>query len=236
MVFIQARMSSARFRGKMLEKIDGLPLVEFVYQRCLKVNCDVVTILTSTDYSDNEMYEYCCDRQIPVHRGPLDNVLKRFVDAGDFYQATHICRVCGDSPFVDTDYIDQMFEMMTDLRQKTPVLDYMTITGCLDGFRSEIVTLSALKRALRTTNRPDYLEHVTKYIVENPLSFKTEFLNSKLTCDGVADVSITVDYPRDMELVNHVIKHGLNGFDFSSNDVLKCIEAVRRVKGYDDSP
>ena len=107
-ILIQSRLSSSRLPKKMLMDIGGYKLVEFVYKRAiLSTQSDMVAIITSTHRSDDELYEFCKAKNIPVFRGSLDNVLERYIEASDFFELDIVVRVCGDSPFVDVDYIDE---------------------------------------------------------------------------------------------------------------------------------
>ncbi len=228
-IFIQSRMSSMRFKGKMLEDVNGTPLVEYVYERCLKAGSDVVAVITSCEKSDDSLAAYCMKRSIPVFRGKLNNVLGRYVKAGEFFNCEVICRVCGDSPFVDTDAIDLMFDRLSDSDDRSSRrLDYITIGNCLDGFLSEVITLSALNYIGQKTIQSEDLEHVTRYIKRNQSEFKTAVINVDLLPADLKGISITIDTEEDLAFANKVIKNGLKGYGFTSVDV---IQKIRGLKG-----
>jgi spore coat polysaccharide biosynthesis protein SpsF len=102
-IFIQARMSSSRFPGKMLAPFQGKPLIANVIERFaaagLSAQCVVTTSLDSTD---DPLADYVESRlKVPVFRGDLTNVTRRFQDASRAYPATWIVRISGDSPMID---------------------------------------------------------------------------------------------------------------------------------------
>jgi len=213
---IQARMSSSRYPKKMLEEIAGISLVEYVYNRCSYAKlADEVVILTSDDYSDDILYDECIDKNMMVYRGDLKNVLQRYVDASDYLGANLICRVCGDSPFVDVDSIDKMFASYK-IDNST---NYMRLKGTLNGFISEVIDKDTL-RQISSYKLSDYdKEHVTSYINRNKEQFIIKEIDVINDSDELRDYTLTIDYPVDM-VVAKVIAERLDGFSFSNNQVI----------------
>jgi spore coat polysaccharide biosynthesis protein SpsF len=221
-ILIQARLSSARFPKKMMSLLGNVPLTEFVYNRCAKSKkADVVAIVTSDEASDDQLFEYCISKGMLVFRGSLDNVLKRYVEAALYYGSSLVCRVCGDSPFVDIDLMDSMFEMVERER-----LDYIAPNkkSCVAGLDSEVLTLEALKRSLKGSTAKDEFEHVTLHIKNNPGNFKTRYLETDLKPNGLEKACVTVDYPKDLELCNNVLKSIGSGYSFGSKDILAALK------------
>ena len=54
-IFIQARMSSARFPGKVLAPFNGEPLIKGVDQVSKISNINDIVVLTSTELSDEPL-------------------------------------------------------------------------------------------------------------------------------------------------------------------------------------
>ena len=74
-IIIQARMSSARFPGKMMLPLyNNTPLVEYVYERCKTSSVKNILVATSDDKSDDKLYNYCKRNSIPIARGSIKNV------------------------------------------------------------------------------------------------------------------------------------------------------------------
>jgi spore coat polysaccharide biosynthesis protein SpsF (cytidylyltransferase family) len=221
-VIIQARMSSSRFPGKMMGNLAGVPLVRFVYERCLRSReADMVAIATSSDKTDDKLYEYCRGEGIlNVFRGSLDNVLERYARASEFYASDIVCRVCGDSPFVDTAVIDDMFRILhrEGLDYAAPVKDM-----CIAGLDSEVIRDSALKTALKYAAEREDLEHVTPYIRRNGDKFKIKLMDLPLRPAELSGLVLTVDYPGDLEICNRISDMLGNGYDFSSRDIFDVL-------------
>jgi spore coat polysaccharide biosynthesis protein SpsF (cytidylyltransferase family) len=224
-ILIQARLSSSRFPRKMVEKIGELTLCEYVYKRCMtSKKAGFVAVITSDEPSDDELVSLCQQRHIPVFRGSLNDVLGRYIEAAEEFGSENIVRVCGDSPFVDTDFIDKLIQLAIDDK-----LDYCATVNCLNGFRSEVVRLSALKHTYMQDDLGlDDMEHVTKYMVDRLDSFKTLLVNTNLKSDEVANYTLTVDFPDDIETIRQIAKN-LNNFAFSSDEIIKHIGLLKRT-------
>ena len=237
-ILIQARLSSERFPGKMLKKIGEYTLVEYVYNRCLQSkNTDEVAILTSNQFSDDLLVQCCLDRGIQFFRGSLDNVLERYINGAESLGCDVICRVCGDSPFVDVEKIDEMFNIM----ENGKINDYISITGIIPGFLSEVFKTSALKKSLNSTFDMNDLEHVTRYIRNNLNSFNITFLKAGMAERKLDDIQLTIDYPKDLELANEILKFGrFCGFQFSSQDIIDILKSKINLslyrRKYDELP
>lgn len=210
----------------MLKTIGGIPLVEFIYKRCILSNVsNLVSVITSDEESDDELFEYCNRHNIEAFRGSLNNVLHRYVKAAEFYNSSVICRVCGDSPFVDTQLIDEMFQLC-----EREQLDYVAPDKrkCIAGLDSEVITLSALKKSMANYTSDNEIEHVTVYIRNKPKDFRIKFVDADLKPNNLKDFVLTVDYPDDLLLCNKIIDFTGNNFNFSSKDILLAMSENRR--------
>jgi spore coat polysaccharide biosynthesis protein SpsF (cytidylyltransferase family) len=222
-ILIQARLNSNRFPNKMLEKIENITLVEYVYLRCKQVtNTDKVAIITSINKSDDKLYNLCIRKNIPVFRGDLDNVLQRYIEASEYFKSNVICRVCGDSPFVDVEAINTQFNMF----QQNNELQYSTTTNSLNGFMSEVMTLDVLKKIYKQNLDTSHKEHVTKYIRDNISKYNTLELNLNVRPKELCKYTLTVDYPQDIKIIKKIVEF-LTGFNFTSKNVLHILRKIK---------
>jgi len=203
----------------MLETLGGYCLFEYVYQRCKQSKqVDNVAIITSNQHSDDELYNLCLKKNIPVYRGDLDNVLERYINAANFFKSEIICRVCGDSPFVDIKAIDKMFLEM----EKNSSLEYIITKNSLNGFMSEIFTFGLISKINTNQLTNEDLEHVTRYIKNNISCYNFKKMDLNLNPKDLENITLTIDYPADM-IVAKVIVESLGGFDFSSKQVVNVL-------------
>ena len=79
---IQARMGSTRLPGKSLADIAGRPLLGRALDRLHGARTlDIVAVATTVDASDDPIAAFCASEGIRCHRGPTDDVLRRYVEA-----------------------------------------------------------------------------------------------------------------------------------------------------------
>jgi spore coat polysaccharide biosynthesis protein SpsF len=106
---IQARMGSTRLPGKVLKPISGKPLLWHIVHRLKQSTLiEQIAIATSTNPRDDAIVEWAKDNNVPVIRGPEDNVLARFARAAEILDADIIVRVSSDAPFIDAGFIDHL--------------------------------------------------------------------------------------------------------------------------------
>ena len=195
-------MSSSRFPGKMLENISGLSLIEYVYNRCkCSIEVDSIVVLTSTEKSDDVLYDECIKHNISVYRGDLNNVLQRYIDAAEYFDAELICRVCGDSPFVDIEMIDEMFRIINK-----DDYEYVSFDGYCNGFKSEVFSINTLNKISELDIKKEDKEHVTKYLIENKELFNIYMIDNDSNQKNISSITLTVDYPEDINIANKVAK------------------------------
>src|SRR5271156_4903508 len=127
---IQARMGSTRFPGKVLKPIAGKPLLWHIIHRLKRSNLiEQVAIATSTNPRDDAIVEFAREHDVPVVRGPEDDVLARFARAAELLDADVIVRVSSDAPFVDAGFIDHLLESLLEQNGDYVLLEDGAITG-----------------------------------------------------------------------------------------------------------
>jgi spore coat polysaccharide biosynthesis protein SpsF (cytidylyltransferase family) len=110
---IQARMGSTRLPGKSLADLAGRPLVHRVWERARRaVRVTEAVVLTSTDAADDPLAAYCESEGIPVRRGPLDDVLERYLELLEEHHTRYLVRVTGDCPLIDPGFIDLQLDAL----------------------------------------------------------------------------------------------------------------------------
>ena len=225
-ILIQARLSSSRFPKKMLKKINDITLAEYVYLRCKESKkADKVIIITSKEESDDELYELCVNKNIDVYRGDLNNVLSRYIFAAKFFNVDVICRVCGDSPFVDIKAIDKIFSYF----ESNTDLNYMSTVNSLNGFMSEVFSSNLLNKVYNERLSKEDKEHVTKYIRDNIVKYNTKEIDLDLRPKELEKYTLTVDYPDDILIAQKIAKHFKN-FNFKSDNIINILKQMEDNK------
>jgi spore coat polysaccharide biosynthesis protein SpsF len=199
---IQARMTSKRLPGKVLQPIAGKPLIQYLIERlqhCKKR--PGIVIATSTDSSDNVIEDFAGTQNIPCYRGPLQNVASRFRGACEANSLDAFVRVNADSPLIDPALIDRALtlfeqtgsEIVTNVQERT----------FPKGQSVEFVQLLALQRALPRMTSPDDFEHVTRFFYEHPQDFR---IHNFAAHGNFSDVRLVVDTIADFSAIEGVIQ------------------------------
>ena len=195
--FIQARMSSDRFPGKVLAPLRGQPLVRHVVdgvQRALSGAVETV-VLTSVEPSDDPLAAYLEHLGIRVFRGPLEDVFARFRLCLALYPCDHFLRLCADSPCVNHNVIRAV-------TAQTVAGEYDLVTTTLPrsfagGQNAELVraeSFLAIDRGLLTR---DDCEHLTAFYYRHPSRFRIRNIGSGHV--GLNGSSVAVDTMEDLD-------------------------------------
>lgn len=197
---LQARTSSRRLPGKVLEPIGGEPMLCRQIERVRRAaNLDALVVATSTDPADDPVARLGESMALPVHRGSLDDVLDRVHGAALAHDADHVVRLTGDCPLSDPAVIDACIEL-----HRAGGHDYTSNVHpptWPDGLDVEVVTRDALEQAWCEASIPVEREHVTWFIHQRPGRFRI----GNLVCDtNRSDLRWTVDEPEDLELVRAI--------------------------------
>jgi len=218
---LQARMSSSRLPGKVLEPVLGVPMIMRQIERVLKSNqIDQLVVATSMDVSDVPLSELLEKDSISVFRGELDNVLQRFIGAADLIGDNVIVRLTGDCPLVDSQVLDLVIS--EHLKFKAEYTSNTLKPTYPDGLDVEVFNVDLLHRIADSDPTKKEIEHVTygmysregfciKHSVENEMD--------------LSDLRWTVDIPEDLEFVRQVYSelYELNP-NFITQDILQLLK------------
>jgi spore coat polysaccharide biosynthesis protein SpsF len=164
-VVLQARTTSTRLPGKVLLPICGLPIVVLAARRAARDGAETV-VATSNDASDDRLAQVLQEHGIRHVRGPLDDVLGRFIAATADLDEDDICvRLTSDNVFPDGDFIVRLITAAEQSAQ-----GYAAFSGGSDGLpyglSGEAVRVSLLRQADRTTQDAADREHVTPWVIQ----------------------------------------------------------------------
>lgn len=193
--FIQARMSSQRFPGKVLAPFRGRPLIDSVVTAaCAGVATDVpVVVLTSDHPTDDPLAAYLRHSSRHVFRGPLDDVFSRFVLALAEWPCEWMLRVNADSPMLSPEIVRQV------VGARDVALDLVTTVFPRTWPKGQNVEL--INRRTFAGLDPSQLdeedrEHVTRFFYRHPDRFRIG--NVASNDDGLAALDFAVDTVDDL--------------------------------------
>ncbi len=199
---VQARMSSERLPGKLLHRVCGKPLLQYVLERLARCpSIALVVVATSTSESDTAIADFCGERGVRCHRGPLLNVAARFLEVVEAYQPDAFVRVSADSPMLDQHLVETGLgllarahcEMVTNLHPRTYP----------KGESVEILKADAFRRAFPRMRERDDLEHVTPYFYRHEGGFTVRTFSS---ATDFSTINLSVDTAEDMQLFTNMVE------------------------------
>lgn len=199
---VQARMSSTRLPGKTLAQLGEHSALELLLIRLRGAReVDEVVVATSKDASDDPIELAARTRGVRTIRGPLADVLARFVQAADSSGADAVVRITADCPLTDPQVVDEVVRCW-----RATGVDYATNTleprSYPDGFDVEVLSLAGLHRAHELAKSAGDREHVTSYLRRHPDVFAT----AELRLDPeLGSVRVTLDTSEDLQLLRQLV-------------------------------
>ena len=202
LAILQARTSSSRLPGKVLAPLAGAPMILRQIERVRRARrIGRLVVATSDQASDDALAGGLAQAGVDVHRGPLDDVLARFVGALDaFGPADHVVRLTADCPLADPQVIDaviaRVVESGADYGSNTP--PHRTYPKGLD---VEVMTAAALRAAAARASAPEEHEHVTWGLHHHPELYRQAWFSQDA---NEGEVRWTVDLLDDYAFVRAV--------------------------------
>ena len=168
-VFIQARMSSRRFPGKMLAPFAGRPLIEWMLDRIgAVVGGGRLVVATSMDRTDDPLTYYVERLGYQVFRGSLENVFFRYQECLREFPTDWIVRICGDSPLLDPGLIGLL---AADCLPDVDLVTNVAVRSYPPGQSVEILNAHTLAGIDHTLLDPREKEHPTQFFYRRPERF-----------------------------------------------------------------
>lgn len=213
---VQARVGSSRFPGKVMQMVEGKPMIEILVARLsLSEEIDRIVVATSDNPNNDGMVAHLRSIGCEVYRGSEDDVLDRFYHAaGEAEDDDVIVRITGDCPLVDAQVVDAVVRLA-----RNSGVDYASNVQpptFPDGIDVEALTYAALKETWQNALERADREHVTLYTRQSG-RFETANLANDV---DVSDRRWTVDVPEDLDVVRSVFAHFRPRQDFSWTEVL----------------
>ena len=98
LIVIPARYASTRLPGKMLEKIEGKTIMQWVWEACKKANSGEILIATESEIIVQQAIQFGARAVITIDK--CQSGTDRVYEVAQSTQAQYIVNVQGDEPFV----------------------------------------------------------------------------------------------------------------------------------------
>ena len=140
----------------------GKSLLEILILRLCKSFRKKEIIICSGE--KNKFLKKLKKHKINVFYGSEKNIFKRIIRCCDKFKADHFVRITGDNPLTDIKTLKKMTKIY--FKKK---LDFIYTNGSFPGLRSEIMSISSLKKIYKLAEDPNSSEYLTYFL------FKKEF-------------------------------------------------------------
>lgn len=176
------------------------PILDWIFRAAKEsTEIDEVVLATSTDPGDTLLADFASEHGVRVVRGPLDDVLGRFLQAVDTVSADAVVRLTADCPLLDPALIDAVVSVWRH-NQHTDYVASTLYRSLPRGLDVECVRVGAL-RALDTLATGPDRTHVTSRLYSSDSDFSQLGL---MTSPNRSHYRLTVDTALDMEALHEI--------------------------------
>lgn len=228
---IQARMGSGRLPGKVLKKIAGKTILEWLISRLKKSTLiDEILVATTKNKNDLPIENLCKKINVPYWLGSENDVLERVHDAFNSTNAQIHIEFYADSPFIDYKIVDKF---LTYFIEHFNEIDYLTNslkTTYPPGSEFSVYKAECLQYAQKLTSKNDPLrEHVSQNIIN-----KKKYLIKNLEAEGIyhqPNLYLEIDTVEDFNMLNKLIPKVILEFgeDFSLEDIISISKKEKKL-------
>lgn len=210
-IIIQARTGSTRLPNKMTKPFyNGKSVLDILLDRLNSERDNLyvsdIVVATTNKKEDDAIELIANEHSIKVYRGSESDVLQRFIDTAEYYNADRIIRICADNVFLDIESLRFLSIVLSEVDY-----DYVSFKTSYGkpsilthyGFFVEGVRLDTLKKVCSQTAETIYHEHVTNYIYNRQDQFRTLLFPMESMIKGIEeypDLRLTLDTIEDFEI------------------------------------
>jgi spore coat polysaccharide biosynthesis protein SpsF len=196
---LQARMGSSRLPGKVLARLGGRSVLAHCMDRLTAARVGELVVATTTRPEDDAVVEEATRAGVRVVRGPVDDVLGRFVLAVADWDGPYVIRATADNPLVDVEASARV------LRALDRGADYCVEDGLPVGAAVEALRTEALRDAAALATSAYDREHVTPFVRHSPDRFAVHILAAPPALRRPA-LRLTIDTRHDLQFVRSLVE------------------------------
>lgn len=209
LTILTVRTDSERFPGKILEPVKSvaagvrkvtLPLGSWIIRRLKEMPGELV-VATTTDRSDDELVRLLKRENVPIHRGPVDDVIGRMQEVVEKSQGCDfVLRALGDCPFLSLELVDYSIRAMSRTRSDAFVYYMNPEVWPVYGSREFPYSIDAW---LRIVGNSEHREHPDQYFHENRRQFQVLYHQPPPNI-YMRPYRLEVDWPEDLVLISAI--------------------------------
>lgn len=224
-VILQARCNSRRLPGKVLKKINNIPIIILCVKRLANKGHKVI-VATSKKKSDDRLIRVLRKNNIKYFRGKLNDVYSRYVNIiknNNLKEDMLIVRATGDNILPDGNLINLLTKKIKNKKR-----DYLRIDTrkhhLPKGFTLEIFKASELLKLNKVKLSKRHLEHVTLKIYENKRKYSNILIKEIKQKKNLTHFRVTIDEKKDYIFMKNLFKKVKNPYKDSSLKILNYLK------------
>lgn len=223
---IEARMTSSRLPGKVLEEVLGVSMLERLLIRLQSIlNLDEIIVATTINVDDDPIIEIAKKMRVKHFRGSEHNVLERVIGAGIAADADVVVEITADCPIIDPRIIEQMIGIY-----KINECDYLSnchFREFPDGMDVQLINFKSLQESHGKELTLEDREHVSLYIRNHPESYRQIHLAAPKHLRYPA-LRLTLDNKEDLDFLTKIIYYFEPGnILFGCDEVLEFLRTTQ---------
>lgn len=218
-IFIYSRSNSKRLKNKFKEKIGEYTLVELLIIRLLN-HFDKKMIKLCVPTKDKQKYiKVSTNNDIQIITGPEQDLIKRTLL--NIKKLDAIVRVTADDPLTSPELIKKFI----NIYQKKKY-DYIYTYDIADGLIPELISRRYLLHIYKNIINKKYSNFMTYYLIRDFKNYSK--LNYKSSNAYISDISLTVDYKKDLLILKNFFRDINYDYLISTK---KIINFIKKNKG-----
>ncbi len=199
-ILILVRLASKRLKDKAISKINNYSITEILILRLLKfIDKKSIIICTSKNQNNSFLKGLSKKHKISFFAGPEENIFQRIKLCNEKFNFKHFVRVTGDNPLTDPPSIIKMSNF--HIKSKN---DFTYTDSLAKGMRPEVISMKALDKAASLANDQLSSEYLTYFFLRK--TFKHKKIKLKKYLNDENNISITVDYQKDLDSLKKILK------------------------------
>jgi spore coat polysaccharide biosynthesis protein SpsF len=199
-IVVQARMTSSRLPGKVLQLLDDRCVLEHVLTRCATIPGADAVVCAVPDAPESAAIETVAARcGAMTFRGSEHDVLDRYLGAARAARADVVLRVTSDCPLIDPAICGALLALRA--ARGADYASNVAPRSFPQGLDCEAFTAAALVQAAATATEPYDREHVTPWLRRSPGFVRANLHSGD---EHQATQRWTLDYPEDLAFLRAV--------------------------------
>jgi spore coat polysaccharide biosynthesis protein SpsF len=196
---ITARLKSTRLPMKITKDLNGKPVIQRIVERAQEIhhisNKNII-ICTSPNPQDKPLIDIAEKTGVSYFLGDPDDVLKRLHDAALYNEFDYALGITADNPLFSIEYANRIVDT---IQRQHP--DFIKIQGLPFGAAPWGMNIKALQTICIIKTIVD--TEIWGYLIDRPELFGVITLKADKQ-DNRPEYRLTLDYPEDYQLLNHL--------------------------------